>query len=111
MFSFKALDINLQNNEDDSPLIIAARLNNFEACSLLIKHKANIDIRNILGDDAIKVIPHNSSPELMNMLVTYKSYYENNMNKHSSSSSNNLNSLSKQNTLKGISNKEKGPNK
>lgn len=108
LFTSKYLDINAVNFEGDTALMLAAKHNNLEACKWLIKAKANIEIKNILGEDAIK-LAHNSSSELINLLVTYKNSESNKAlvaNNSSNTINNKGNMLQKQNTLKGVNKKK-----
>jgi hypothetical protein len=84
--------------------MIASKYNNKEACLWLINNKANAECKNILGEDAVK-LAHDSSIDIINMLVTYKNQSES--TNYQMGNMSNRNNLSKQNTLKGMGNKNK----
>ncbi len=78
--------------------MIAAKFNNKDACLWLINNNANPDIKNILGEDAVK-LAHDSSIDIINMLVTYKNQSESLTNQVGNILNKNF---SKQNTLKSM---------
>ena len=79
--------------------MIAAKFNNKDACLWLINNNSNPDIKNILGEDAVK-LAHDSSIDIINMLVTYKNQPESLTNQVGNIL--NKNNFSKQNTLKSM---------
>ena len=100
------IDINASSNQGDTALMMAIRNNHKEAVQLLLKtNNVNIETRNFLGEDALGLC-HNSSPEILNILVNYKSF-ESSMSTRPSSTLSSISNtfhknISKQHSLKEI---------
>lgn len=99
----KDFDVNAATKEGYTALMLAAKNNNRDACLWLINNKASIENKNILGEDAVK-LAHDSSIDIINMLVTYKNQADSTNSQTGGMS--NRNNFSKQNTLKGMGNKK-----
>ena len=67
-FTSDNTDFNSVNIEGNTALMTAAKNNNKSAVDYLINNNANIDCKNIYGEDAIS-LAHNSSTDLVNILL------------------------------------------
>ena len=65
-------DINLKDNNGNTPLIIAAALGNIEIVKLLLAHNADINIKNNNGDKVTKIMISKNKKEILNIFLLHK---------------------------------------
>ena len=75
-----AADVNLQNNDGDTPLHLAARYEMEYIVKLLLHYDADVNITNKKGETAVNLIKNNKYPHVKVLLENNVVYSKGNYN-------------------------------
>lgn len=65
-------EVDFQNNQGYSPLMLASRNGNKESVKVLLENKANIDLQNCEGKTALHFAAESKKRDIVNLLIAYK---------------------------------------
>lgn len=66
------IDINHKNNEGNTALIYSVLNNNIQISTMLLKHGADVNIKNALGETAIQIASLKQFDQIEQLLIQFK---------------------------------------